>query len=174
MCNPRTDLPSKSSPMLECDLLPALSRICNEDALIVTDASGGVAYCNDGATRIFGYSADEMMGSAFSRTVPVEFQAEEGELLRGLNSGAARRYEAARLCKDGRRLNVLASVSAIANDAGSAASLLRCERAVSSPAEEDQAISKNGAPLIAVSPHLPARDEKMRHGAQFESSASFT
>lgn len=145
MCKFRTDSPGKNSPVLECNLLPVLSRLCEEDALIVTDPSGGVAFWSEGATRMFGYSAEEMMGCPFSRTVPLEFHAKEGELLQSLAHGATHHYEAARLNKDGRRMSVLASLSAVPGEAGSVASVLRRERTVPSSANKDEAVSRLAA-----------------------------
>lgn len=145
MCKFRADSPPNAAPGLQCTFIPAVFQIYNEDALIITDPRGGVSFWNEGATRIFGYTAEEMMGSAFSRAVPIEFQAEEIALSQGLIAGTLKRYEAARLCKDGRRMSVLAQVSPIVDEAGSVASVLRCERAVVSSAEEGQAISRLAA-----------------------------
>lgn len=145
MCKIRTDSRGSGASGLECTFIPAVFQIYDDDALIVTDPAGGVSFWSEGATRIFGYSAEEMMGSAFSRAVPVEFQAEEGELLQALISGTPKRYEAARLCKDGHRMSVLASVSAIMDAAGSVISVLRCERAVSRGRGADEVVSRLAA-----------------------------
>lgn len=44
------------------------------DAIICTNAKQTITFFNDGATRIFGYSADEMMGQPLSVLIPSRFR----------------------------------------------------------------------------------------------------
>src|SRR6185437_3399416 len=87
-CKIRTDLPQDGLLGMERHLLPAVSRLYSQDALIVTDADANVLYWSRSATRIFGYSAEEMVGNPLSRAIPVELQAEEEEAVNGLVPGA--------------------------------------------------------------------------------------
>lgn len=141
----RTDPSGEDALKLNRELLSVFSRFYREDALIITNPHGEIAFWSEGATQIFGYSTEEMMGDTFFRTVPPELQPQERELLHGLVAGAPRWYEAARLSKDGRLLNVSAAVSVLAGDSGSISSVLRCEREVSAPTEQDLAVSRLAA-----------------------------
>jgi PAS domain S-box-containing protein len=46
------------------------------DAVIVTDLRGIVTFWNEGATRLFGFAADEMLGRPLSRRLPESARAE--------------------------------------------------------------------------------------------------
>jgi len=141
------DLPSESAAKpdsrsqngYERLLFAAIARSC-PDALICTDLDGIVTSWNDCATRIFGYSAAEMMGTTFSRIVPQDFRSQETELLREFPSDATRRYESARLSKDSVLLRVFATVSAIHDEGGAVIGVLRLERKIpaNTSAEEFQ------------------------------------
>lgn len=50
--------------------------LCNvRDVVIVTDMRGGITFWNDGATRCFGYTADEMVGRTPSTLYPEQDQS---------------------------------------------------------------------------------------------------
>lgn len=141
----RTDPSGEDALKLNSELLPALSRIYSRDALIVTNPEGEIAFWSEGAAHIFGYSAEEMIGDTFFRTVPAELQPEERELLQSLVAGTPRWCEAARLRKDGRRLNVSAAATAFAGPSGSISGILRCEREMSARTDLDEAASRLAA-----------------------------
>src|SRR5579859_5438056 len=64
-------------------LIAAISRSCS--ALICTDLQGIVTAWHESATRLFGYSAAEMIGAPFFRVVPEEFHQHESAVLHSLS-----------------------------------------------------------------------------------------
>lgn len=145
MCTIPTDSPEKNALDLEWNLFSALSRIFSEDALILTDREGTVRFWSEGATRIFGYSAEEMIGTAFSRIVPEDTHDQEFETLRSLVSGTSTHYEGTRLRRDGIRLQVSAAISTITDSEGSLERVLRRERESAGLKEEEHVISRFAA-----------------------------
>src|SRR5215831_8139015 len=51
----------------------------SDDAIIGKDLNGIISSWNKGVERIFGYSAEEMLGTSIMRLIPPERQAEEEE-----------------------------------------------------------------------------------------------
>jgi PAS domain S-box-containing protein len=92
---------------------------CSEDAIIGKDLRGIVTSWNLGAEKAFGYSAREMVGQSIARIIPPECQQEEAEILgRILRGENLPHFETARLRKDGSRIGVSLTVSAIKDSAG--------------------------------------------------------
>ncbi len=88
------------------------------DSIIITDTKGYVTFWNEGATKIFGYTADEMIGKHISILTPKEYlektKAAIGEVLeKGSFSG-----EVYRLRKDGSRIFVSLRLSLVRNEFG--------------------------------------------------------
>ena len=66
------------------------------------------------AERIFGYSAEEMIGTSIMRLIPLERQAEEEEILSRIKRGDRYdHFDTIRVTKDGRRLDVSLTISPI-------------------------------------------------------------
>ena len=63
------------------------------DAIICVDAEQRITFFNEGATRIFGYDADEIMGQPLTMLLPMRFRAAHGHHLQafGKSASAARR-----------------------------------------------------------------------------------
>jgi PAS domain S-box-containing protein len=59
----------------------------SEDAIISKSLEGIVTSWNDGAWRLFGYSAEEMLGQPVYRIIPFERSKEEAEILARLRRG---------------------------------------------------------------------------------------
>ena len=86
----------------------------SEDAIIGNDLTGTITSWNPAAERIFGYTATEAIGRPIRMIVPPELQAEEDEVLRRIGAGETiDHYETLRVRKDGQRVDVSLTVSAI-------------------------------------------------------------
>ena len=91
----------------------------SEDAIISTDLDGAVTSWNAGAQRIFGYTAEEMVGRSFFQIVPREGRASVEDVLKRLRAGEPiERYETARLRKDGQLVEVSVTISPVKDAAG--------------------------------------------------------
>jgi PAS domain S-box-containing protein len=101
----------------ELDLVPRrLAAIVDssDDAIIGKDLNSIITSWNQGAERIFGYSAEEMIGTSIMRLIPPERQGEEEEILSCLKRGERfEHFETVRTTKEGRRLHVSLTISPI-------------------------------------------------------------
>lgn len=86
----------------------------SDDAIIGKDLNSIVTSWNQGAERVFGYSADEMIGTSIRRIVPQDRQEEEDEILSLLKRGERYdHFETVRIAKDGRQVHVSLTISPI-------------------------------------------------------------
>ena len=91
----------------------------SDDAIIGKDLNSIITSWNFGAERIFGYTADEMIGTSIIRLIPPDRQEEEQEILSRIRRGERfDHFETIRLGKDGRRLNLSITVSPIKDSNG--------------------------------------------------------
>lgn len=91
----------------------------SDDAIISKDLDSMVTSWNAGAERIFGYSAEEMIGTPIMRLIPLDRQAEEKDILSRIRRGErVDHFETIRMAKDGRLLNVSITVSPIKDSTG--------------------------------------------------------
>src|SRR6516225_4928586 len=92
----------------------------SEDAIISKSLEGIVTSWNEGAQRLFGYSAEEMLGQPVSRIIPAERSEEEVQILARLRRGErVDHYETVRRHKDGRMVDVSLTISPIRDGSGS-------------------------------------------------------
>jgi two-component system sensor histidine kinase/response regulator len=90
-----------------------------DDAIMGTDLHGIITDWNFGAERIFGYSADEMIGASIMRLVPPDRQEEELEILSRIRRGErVEHFESIRLAQGARQLNCAITISPIKDSAG--------------------------------------------------------
>jgi PAS domain S-box-containing protein len=95
---------------------PFLSEIvdASDDAIIAKDLNGVIRASNPGAARIFGYSAQELVGQSIRMLIPADRQAEEDEILRKISAGVrVDHMETVRIRKDGRPIDVSITVSPV-------------------------------------------------------------
>ena len=91
----------------------------SDDAIVSKTLDGVITSWNAGATRIFGYAADEMIGRPISRIIPPELLPEEEGILARLRRGERiEHFDTVRVAKDGRRLSISLTVSPIRDGAG--------------------------------------------------------
>jgi PAS domain S-box-containing protein len=84
----------------------------SDDAIISKTLDGRITSWNAGATRIFGYEANEMVGQPILRLIPPELHDEERDILARLQRGERiDHYDTVRVAKDGRRLDISLTVS---------------------------------------------------------------
>jgi PAS domain S-box-containing protein len=91
----------------------------SDDAIIGKDLNGIISSWNAGAERIFGYSADEMIGTPIRRLIPAERQAEEDMILDRIRRGMrVDHFETRRLTKSGTEIHASITVSPIKDPSG--------------------------------------------------------
>jgi PAS domain S-box-containing protein len=91
----------------------------SDDAIVSKTLDGTITSWNEGATRIFGYEASEMIGRPITSFIPPELHAEEKQILARLRRGERiRHYETVRVAKDGHRVDVSLTVSPLRDSSG--------------------------------------------------------
>ncbi|MGN6747316.1 MAG: PAS domain S-box protein [Xanthobacteraceae bacterium] len=91
----------------------------SDDAIISKDLTGRIISWNPGAERLFGYSADEMIGKSIITIIPDHLKGEEPQILQRIRAGARiEHYETTRCCKDGRLVDVSLTVSPMRDEHG--------------------------------------------------------
>jgi PAS domain S-box-containing protein len=112
----------------------ALSRLAaivesSDDAIVSKDLNGIIRSWNNGAERILGYTAEEVIGRPVTLLIPIELLDEENVVLSKIKAGERiDHFETVRLTKDGRRIDVSLTISPVKDGRGKivgAAKILR-------------------------------------------------
>jgi PAS domain S-box-containing protein len=91
----------------------------SDDAIISKDFKGTVTSWNQGAERLFGYAADEIVGQSIRVLIPPDRQHEEAEILARLSRGERiDHYETVRRKKNGQLCEISLTVSPIRDAEG--------------------------------------------------------
>lgn len=91
----------------------------SDDAILWKDLNGIIASWNKGAERIFGYTAEEVIGRPVTILMPPDRQDEEPAILARIRSGErVEHYETIRQRKDGSLINISLTVSPVRDAAG--------------------------------------------------------
>ena len=86
----------------------------SDDAIVSKDLNGIVQTWNPAAERMFGYTADDMIGRSIRGIIPPDRQAEEDEVLSRIRRGESiDHYETVRMRKDGTLVDVSLSVAPV-------------------------------------------------------------
>ncbi len=86
----------------------------SDDAIIGKTLDGIITSWNPGAEETFGYTAAETIGRSILMLIPPERAAEEPEILARIAGGErVRHFDAVRIRKDGRAINVAVTISPI-------------------------------------------------------------
>ena len=85
-----------------------------QEAVMSKDLNGIITSWNEGAQRLYGYTADEAIGQAISILIPPDHGPEEWRILDRIRRGErVEPYETERIRKDGTRIDVSLTVSPI-------------------------------------------------------------
>ena len=91
----------------------------SDDAIVSKDLSSTIKSWNRGAERIFGYTAQEMIGRSIRTIIPDDRWSEEEEVLRKIRRGDnVSHFETRRRRKDGSEVHVSLTISPIYSKAG--------------------------------------------------------
>ena len=91
----------------------------SHDAIIGKDLDGIITSWNQGAEKIFGYTAEEMVGTSIERLIPADRLEEENQILQKIRRDErVENFETLRRTKDGRMIDVSVTASAIRDSTG--------------------------------------------------------
>lgn len=89
------------------------------DGIMSKNLDGVIESWNEAAERIFGYTAEEMIGQSVFKIIPLDRVDEEHDFLSRLKSGdRVQHFETKRLKKDGKVLDISLTISPIKNELG--------------------------------------------------------
>ncbi|QJI29490.1 PAS domain S-box protein [Pseudomonas sp. ADAK18] len=91
----------------------------SDDAIVAKDLNGTIINWNQGAQRLFGYTAEEAIGKPVAMLIPLDRTNEEPDILQRIRKGERiEHYETVRRRKDGSLVEISLSVSPIRNTEG--------------------------------------------------------
>ena len=143
------------------ELITRLAAIVgsSDDAVIGKDEQGIINTWNSAATRIFGYTPDEMIGQSALLLIPPELQQEELEIRDRLARGErVEPFETQRLRKAGDRVEVSVAASAIINSKGRNIGSALVVRDISSLMREHTARARLAAIVESSEDAIVAKD----------------
>lgn len=110
---------SPFQPQQQAERILAALVESSEDAIIAKDLDGTILAWNASAERMYGYTAQEMIGRNIGEIIPSDRPDELTDILRRLARGErVQHFETVRVAKDGRRVEISLTVSPIKNASG--------------------------------------------------------
>jgi len=130
--------------MAEVQGLLSLIVASSDDAILSKDLSGTITSWNRGAERMFGYTAEEMIGSSILRIIPPDRHSEEAAILSKLRrSERIDHYETVRQKKDGRLLDISITVSPLTDEKGNVIGASKIARDISEQKRSQRALHES-------------------------------
>jgi two-component system, cell cycle sensor histidine kinase and response regulator CckA len=134
---------SLSTPALNTSAAAQLAAIVESsvDAIVSKRLDGTVLSWNKAAERIFGYSAEEMVGGSIYRLIPPELHDEEATILsRAARGEQIAHYETTRIRKDGNRITISLTVSPVLDHDGRIAGVASIKRDITESKRLEQTL----------------------------------
>jgi PAS domain S-box-containing protein len=115
----------------------------SDDAIISADLNGIVVSWNPGAQRLFGYAAEEVVGTSIDILIPPDLHDEEPRFLARIRRDErVEHYETIRRCKDGRLLNVSLTVSPMRDGLGNIVGASTIARDITAQKRDEAAMAR--------------------------------
>lgn len=112
----------------------------SDDAIISKDFNGNILSWNKSAERIFGYTADEVIGKNVRLLFPPDLIEEEKDIIGKIKAGEhLKNYETVRVRKDGTHFPISLTVSPIKNDKGEIIGISKISRDITVEKQNAQA-----------------------------------
>ncbi|HET9247639.1 MAG TPA: PAS domain S-box protein, partial [Xanthobacteraceae bacterium] len=123
----------------------------SDDPIISEDLTGRIVSWNPGAERLFGYSAEEMIGRPITTVIPDHLKGEEVQFLEHIKAGARiEHYETIRCCKDGRLVDVSLTVSPMRDEYGTIVGASKIARDVTARKRAEAVVSRRADEQAAL------------------------
>jgi PAS domain S-box-containing protein len=113
----------------------------SDDVIVSKDLNGIIMSWNDAATRLFGYSPEEMIGASILKLIPEHLHSDEKTIIENIRAGRRiEHFETVRLAKDGRLIDVSLTVSPIKDKEGQVIGASKILRDISSRRRMEQSL----------------------------------
>ncbi|MCL5279599.1 MAG: MEKHLA domain-containing protein [Planctomycetes bacterium] len=138
----------------------------SDDAIISKDLDGVIRTWNAGAERLLGYKAEEIIGQPITRLLPPERKDEEAEILRRLRHGEyVEHFETVRVAKDGRHVEVSASISPLRDATGNLVGASKILRDITKLKQAQEALRRVNEQLQEQAEELAATNKDLEQFA---------
>jgi PAS domain S-box-containing protein len=118
----------------------------SDDPIISKDLNGIVTSWNPAAERLFGYTAEEIIGRSITAIIPASRLSEEDYVLGRIRSGlSVEHFETVRQAKDGHLIDISLTVSPIRTPAGKLVGASKIARDIRERKTFDEAARRLGA-----------------------------
>jgi PAS domain S-box-containing protein len=122
----------------------------SDDAIVSKTLDGRIRSWNAGAMRLFGYTAEEVIGKPITIIIPPELHEEERHILQKLQRGERiDHFETTRVTRDGRRIPISLSVSPVRDSRGVVIGASKVARDISERKRAEQ-ILRESERLLSV------------------------
>jgi len=157
-----TNITERKRAETERAQLAAIVR-SSDDAIIAETLDGIILSWNQGAARMYGYTAEEIVGCPISRLIPSDHPDELSGILQRLARGEhLHHYETARVRKDGRQIDVSLTISPIRDASGNISGASIIARDTTERNRVEAATRQSQQQLRALSAHLQTIREEER------------
>ncbi len=113
----------------------------SDDAIVGKSLSGIVMSWNPGAEKMFGYSANEMIGRPVTTIIPPALQEDEQRILKTIGLGErVEHFETVRVTKSGELIDVSLTVSPVKDEAGRVIGASKTARDITQQKKVEQAL----------------------------------
>jgi PAS domain S-box-containing protein len=120
----------------------------SDDAIISKDLNGIVRSWNRSAERLFGYTAEEVIGKSITIVIPPDRLGEEPQILGRLQRGErVDHFETIRRHKDGTLLDISLTISPVKNSEGKVVGASKIARDITERKRQEQALAVVNAAL---------------------------
>ena len=121
----------------------------SDDAIVSTSPDGLMQTWNEGARRMFGYTAEEIIGKPILTIIPEERLQEELEIMRNMQSGkSVQHFETVRQRKDGSCIDVSLALSAVRNSTGAIIAVSKIARDITERKQAENVIHELSQTLM--------------------------
>ncbi len=138
-----TDISELRHAELEHRRLAAIVR-CSDDAIISLTIAGVIETWNQGAERVYGYSANEVIGKSIDFLAPADRSTEFRQILERVGNGnEVSEFETLHARKDSRQIAISLSVSPITNSTGVVVGASSIARDITEKKRSEDALRKS-------------------------------
>ena len=143
-----TDVTAQRQAGVDARRLAAMVE-SSDDAIIGMDLEGTVTSWNNGAERLFGYSARDMVGTPIMRLIPEDRRDEERYILERIRRNErVKHFETVRTTRSGEAITVSVTASPIRDDAGRVVGASKVARDITERERADEALRFQRAMLL--------------------------
>jgi len=122
----------------------------SQDAIVSKTVDGTIQSWNEGAERLFGYSAAEAIGKNIRLIIPADRASEEDQIIAHIRAGKrVDHFETIRVRKDGTLVPISVSISPIRNRAGEVIGASKIARDISERIEVQERLQTSAARAAA-------------------------